>query len=468
MSGFLPVWKQKTSQTIPNSHSTMDINDLRRHYEREGCRTLLVKELAPNDNTKNQIYLGGDFTAINLLPFSSITSDASDKAHSKRDRLKADIRFRWLTGPADCMNANLILYPKYPEVRLSGVLGRSRGLSPEKQKDLMNSRDEGRLLFLGVGADGAVIAHAASRDDELAASYRAAKTKEAFESAGVFHRIPLKKQMTTSRDLLLAALRDIINEGWIVSKRLDGDGNVLPCTSSNCGGYTLEAALGIRPNSLAEPDYEGWEVKQYGVKALDSTAAVPITLMTPEPDGGLYKEQGVIPFIRKYGYVDRTGKADRTDRLNFGGVHKVGLKHPLTNLTLIMRGCDAMKPGKWEADGTLQLVAEDGEVAASWSFAGLLKHWNRKHAKAVYVRSVRKVNGDQKYRYSPTVSLGEGTEFGMFLNAFKDQLLYHDPGIKLEGASSGKPVAKRRNQFRIKSSSLSGLYQRFEHVDVNQ
>ncbi|MEO0062747.1 MAG: hypothetical protein RLZZ08_1307, partial [Pseudomonadota bacterium] len=30
--------------------------------------------------------------------------------------------------------------------------------------------------------------------------------------------------------------------------------------------YTLEAELGITPNGIAEPDFQGWEVKQYGVR----------------------------------------------------------------------------------------------------------------------------------------------------------------------------------------------------------
>ncbi|MEK6537012.1 MAG: MvaI/BcnI restriction endonuclease family protein, partial [Actinomycetota bacterium] len=54
----------------------------------------------------------------------------------------------------------------------------------------------------------------------------------------------------------------------------------------------------------------------------DSGAA--ITLMTPEPKGGLYQEQGVEAFVRRFGYADQLGRADR---LNFGGIHKVGERH---------------------------------------------------------------------------------------------------------------------------------------------
>lgn len=50
---------------------------------------------------------------------------------------------------------------------------------------------------------------------------------------------------------------DLINEllrihqlGWIKSKRLDRFGNILDCEAPNCGGYTLEAELGITPKWL--------------------------------------------------------------------------------------------------------------------------------------------------------------------------------------------------------------------------
>lgn len=102
---------------------------------------------------------------------------------------------------------------------------------------------------------------------------------------------------------------------------------VLDCDAPNCGGYTLEAELGIMPNGYAEPDFMGWEVKQYGVDSFSRVGSATITLMTPEPTEGLYVSQGVEHFIRTYGYPDQNG---RPDRLNFGGVHKAGVLHDRT------------------------------------------------------------------------------------------------------------------------------------------
>ena len=51
-----------------------------------------------------------------------------------------------------------------------------------------------------------------------------------------------------------------------------------------------------------------WELKAYSGNR--------ITLMTPEPDGGLYGENGVKVFVREY------GKPAGDDTLNFTGTHR--------------------------------------------------------------------------------------------------------------------------------------------------
>jgi hypothetical protein len=37
-----------------------------------GCTFLLAKRLAPNDNSENQIYLGGDYKSLNLILFGDL------------------------------------------------------------------------------------------------------------------------------------------------------------------------------------------------------------------------------------------------------------------------------------------------------------------------------------------------------------------------------------------------------------
>lgn len=438
----------------------MNINELRAQLLGAGCRTLLVKHLAPNDNSKNQIYLGSDFSAINLLPFAHIETDLSERAGSRRARLKAAVSFRWLTGEPEFRPVNLILYPRYPEVRLSGLI---RIKVPADQACLIRARDKGRILFLGICDNGRVVGHCAAGVSSLARSFLAEHKTVRFEQAGVFLQVPLGAAGTSSYELLVAAMRRIVKQGWIKSMRLNRNGQILPCDARNCGGYTLEAALGIRPNSFAEPDFEGWEVKQYGVEDLGKPEPKRITLMTPEPDGGFYKQGGVIAFVRKFGYRDMKG---RLDRLNFGGIHRVGTANNRTSLRLVLRGFDQADPGRWDPAGCMALVSPSGDIAASWSFAGLLRHWKRKHAKAVYVRSVSRTQPFKAYSYSPVVLLGMGTDFTLFLQAVQSGLIHYDPGIKVENASSASPRSKRRSQFRISSSDLAGLYLSFQQLNV--
>lgn len=61
-----------------------------------GAMRLYAKTLTANDNSKNQVYLGGDFSALNILPHQEILTDSDSKAGSKRDRAKAKVSFFWV------------------------------------------------------------------------------------------------------------------------------------------------------------------------------------------------------------------------------------------------------------------------------------------------------------------------------------------------------------------------------------
>ncbi|MGB9180403.1 MAG: MvaI/BcnI family restriction endonuclease, partial [Pyrinomonadaceae bacterium] len=256
-------------------------------------------------------------------------------------------------------------------------------------------------------------------------------------------------------------LLQIYHKGWIRAKRLQKDGTIVECRGQNCGGYTLEAELGIPPNSYSEPDFMGWEVKQHGVSGFDNLMrkiqAGVITLMTPEPTAGFYRDRGVIDFVLRFGYQD---KMDREDRYNFGGVHKAGMRHPSTNLTLTLDGYDTASGKITDANGGITLYSEAGESAATWLFADLMTHWNRKHAQAVYVPSIRQQAGElNEYHYGMLVRMGEGTDFLRFLKCVAEGIVYYDPGIRVENASTN-PTPKRRNQFRVKSREIGNLYSR--------
>jgi len=433
----------------------MNLKNLKSLFTDNGCSKIYIKKLSPNDNSKNQVYFGGSFEILNILPISEIkTEEAGDW---NKERFKASIKFSWIGEDGNLYpapNSQLILYPKYPEVRFSGFLSRCENAP----SGLMTKRLANRVLFFAVAKNGTVLGFVTGPDSELAKEFEKIKSISAH---GVFKVIEFP-QVEKNREKLINELFRIYQLGWIKSKRLDGYGNILSCESSNCGGYTLEAELGITPNGHSEPDFLGWEVKQFGVTNFAKINSAVITLMTPEPTEGIYKTEGAESFIRKYGYADKTG---RENRMNFGGVHKTGIRHQLTNLEMQLIGFDAESGKIRNTNGKIALLDKGGNEAASWSFSSMLLHWNRKHNQACYVPSLSEINNKRQYKYGNQIILGTGTDFQLFLEQMSIGNIYYDPGIKMENVST-KPKIKKRSQFRISSKYLKNLYKTNEIVDI--
>jgi len=433
----------------------MNLAQLQSVFATTGCQKIYVKKLSPNDNSKNQVYLGGSFEILNIFPISSIETEAA--GDWKRERFKASINFSWIGEDGNIYpapNSQLILYPKYPEVRFSGFL-----IKCEKPpSELMTQRLADRLLFLSVADTGRILGYIASPSSSLAEEFEQLSIRE---ELGVFKVIEFP-QTANNRQRLIEELKRIHQLGWIISKRLDRNGIVLPCVSSNCGGYTLEAELGIRPNGFSEPDFLGWEIKQFGVDNFEKLNNAVITLMTPEPTQGFYITEGAEAFIHKYGYDDMKGRADRK---NFGGIHKSGKRHKTTGLQLELVGFDPASGKIRNSNGVIALIDKEENIAASWSFSTLLLHWNRKHNQACYVPSLSSTDPERKYQYGNKVVLGAGTDFQLFLKEMSVGNIYYDPGIKMENISA-KPKIKKRSQFRINSKNIKNLYRVNEIVSL--
>lgn len=447
----------------------MNFSQLTTLFATAGCKALYGKLLAENDNSKNQIYFAGAVETLNAFPSRQIFAENTKKGPS----FKALLDFGWLLDDgrvAPAPNAQLILYAQYPEVRFSGFLSgcevapsilmadraRASRFTPEVRKQLVD-----RILFLGVTADKRVLGRVVAGNSSVAKEFRSRSFPNAFV---VFSEISLPNVISgdDSRKSLLAHLRRIHQLGWINSKQLDRDGALRPCTAPQCGGFTLEAELGIPKNSDAEPDFLGWEVKQFAVDDFTRTdSAKPITLLTPEPDGGFYKTASASAFVRRFGYVDKSGKPDR---LNFGGRHYAGKPCATTGLTLRIDGFDLAAGTIVDAKGRIELVNEVNEVAASWSFGKILGHWSHKHTKAVYVPSRRRIDESWQYCYGDTVRLAQGTDSLRFLRAFAAGAMFYDPGIKLENASTADAKSKKRSQFRVASRNIGALYATVETV----
>lgn len=422
-----------------------------------GARRIYLKVLAANDNSKNQVYLGGDLRALNMLPFGGVQGERGSHGEPI---FKAELAFGWLTSngrTAPAPGAQLILYPQYPEVRLSGFL---RGCEAPPT-DLMgqHARIPGRVLLLGITLEGRIVAHVVAPGSRVANELRALGLRDdgpiLVDSADLGHD-------NGSRGVLLRVLRSVHRKGWIVPRRLRADGSSVPSKGPNSGGYTLEAELGVSANGYSEPDYMGWELKQHQSAGGDGISGATLTLMTPEPTGGLYVDSGAKEFVLQYGYPDKRG---REGRLNFGGLHHVDRTAASTGLTMRLIGYDAAAGVITDAGGAVALLDSNDRLAASWSFGGLLKHWSRKHSAAAYVESAKRAE-PLAYRFGPRARLAEGTDFGLLLKAFAVGRVFYDPGIKLVRAG-GKEELKRRSQFRVRGRDLASLYDSFETLDLS-
>jgi MvaI/BcnI restriction endonuclease family len=435
-----------------------------------GAANIYVKELARNDNSKNQIYLGGNLSDLSFIPSGEVvasTSESEKTTDTKRKiKYQAPLNLLWVGAQGNTYevpHAKLIYYPQYAEVRFSGFLlgskvNISKWMAPEKQ-----GRSEGRWLILGVTKDKKIYAYLVTPEctlsNELASANYIEISKVLWE-LDVLHAAP----KVSTRGALIQKLQEIHHMGWIPSQKLSSGMVLENYKAPNGGGITLEAMLGISPNGIPMPDYLGWEVKQFGVTRFPNIGSKPTTLMTPEPNGGYYKTAGAIEFVRTYGYADKSGKADR---INFGGKHLVGQCHRLTGLTMQLAGFDAYTSSITDATGAITLLDKEGNVTASWSFAKLMDHWKRKHAKAVYIPCIRRILSDiHQYSYGKDVELGIGTNIEMFLSAMNLGTVYYDPGIKLENASSDNPKLKLRSQFRVNHKRLDNLYENYEFIDV--
>lgn len=409
-----------------------------------GATRIFCKHLSENDNTKQQIYLGGNFEVLSFFPFGQITA----YSELSTPNFKAPLIFFWvdIDSQEKANGAQLILYPKYPEVRLSGFLqGCKTAPSKYLQPIPIAERDQkdGRFLIFGTTADGKTLAYLAPESSPLANEI-AAKFLSV-PPDGLFLELTVPIGSNQNKVLVMNALRDIQLRGFHGSCRRNKLGEIITYAALNGGGYTLEALLGIKPNSDAAPDYLGWEIKSFSKNK--------ISLMTPEPKGGIYRDIGAKAFVERYGHESKNGS------MYFTGLHRVGTVAKKTSLTMQVEGFDPANPKKMDVTGNVVLIDSQGIVVASWPFATLLLHWNKKHAYAAYVPYVTQKT-PAAYKYINPVLMCEHTDFVRYLNALCNGSIIFDPGSKVTDANTPHSTIQARSQFRINRADLHQLYEK--------
>lgn len=445
----------------------LQLNQVKELMSSAGATRLLVKHLAPNDNSKNQPYFGPDLNSLAFIPTGEVEASVSTSKKStsiKEAKFQAALNFFWLLESGDLRRApesKLIFYPQYPEVRFSGFLQGCKGAPSELMNPARRGREDGRVLLIGICPDGRVLGYVTDRASPVARALSGVADRK---FVGVFEELELGPGLggVGSEAELLEILCRIHSKGWIESKRLLPDGTETHYRAPNGGGLTLEAEFGITPNGISEPDYRGWEIKAFTVSNIEKPGVGRVTLMTPEPNGGVYANAGALEFMNNYGYPDTKGR----NRRNFCGVHRHNQQHPRTGLRLVLPGYDPEDGRITDSTKGLTLIDQSGDEAAVWSYAKIIEHWRKKHARTVFVPMASRKRESSQYRFSKHVSLGKGTEILRLLGSIANGSVYYDPGIILYEPDSPKPRIKKRSQFRASTRDLGSLYEEFSKVSA--
>lgn len=424
---------------------------------RRGAKRVVFKLLANNDNSKNQVYFGSDFDVLRLIPHGELVGETTSEMVPI---FKAPLSFSWVDiyseAPATPAPwAQLIFYPNYPEVRMSGFLrGCSKApnelMQPPSPMERKEREHTPRCLILGICEDGRILGYLAHWTSDLAVEAKARIEAGSVENvATVFFE--LESPTEDSKVILITRLTEIYQRGPIRSGRLDRFGNLKEYQAKNGAGYTLESLFNIIPNGNSAPDFLGWELKTH--------SKGPVTLMTPEPDSGIYLED-LGAFIKSYGKLTPF-------RNDFNGKHIVGTPHSRSRLTLCMEGFDPIKCEITDPDGGLILRDEAGIAAAGWTFNKILTHWAKKHAQTAYVSYTVESRDVPYYQYGPKVHLYEGAGLKPFLEAMYNSVVYYDPGINMKLSASGAWTSKKRNQFRVAWPNIGMLYESSELIELS-
>mgnify|MGYP001371737467 CR=1 FL=1 len=444
----------------------IDLATVFRLLKDNGATELLYKVLPRNANSKNQVYLAPDLSQLGKIPSGEVTLHESTtrKRGGTEAVFRSALNFYWIRRdgrPCHAPDAKLIFYPQYPEVRFSGFL---RGCSdaPSSLYDKGKCGQEpDRVLVLGVGNGTKVVGITLPPESPAARDIASYHPRDAY---GALVILPMPG--FTQGDGFLELMRELCSihrRDWVPARRLDKNGDLVPCNAPNCNGNTLEALLGIRSNGYSQPDFRGWEIKARNVPNSANPGASVVTLFTPEPTAGAYVHDGFMAFMHRYGYADTKG---RPDRLNFGGVYRAnGAAHARTRLRMVVEGFIA-GGRKYSPTGAIRLLDPEDREAMSWSFAKLIDHWKTKHAHAAFIPAQQRLTPDRQYRFGRSVLLGEGADFGLFLAAMEAGKVYYDPGMKVEKVSTEKPLTKRRSQFRVSSRDIPMLYASSRIVDA--
>ncbi|MBT1446355.1 hypothetical protein KJI95_17820 [Shewanella sp. JM162201] len=447
-------------------HHLADIEQILALFPENRFTHVLAKVLPKNANDQNQIRWSSDFNMLGSLfdfeyaergPVISAKKGGKSRGRSIPEAVFKN--FSWLTNNGREIRApkvKMLIYAQYPEMRLSGFKTETAEIPASLSVEFTKANPElKRIMILGRTQYGGAIAIIVMPQGNLLKKVLASP---GFEGSGV---IKLLRESYIHENDLQQKLTAVV-ERWMPGVRRTIDNTTIPFNGNQVCGYTLEDALEIIPNANKDGDYMGVELKAHTAKKL--------TLMTTEPDMGLYKED-FTKFMTTYGY-------EKNGEWRWTGVHKEGKRSAKSGLTLRIMGYNREESISKQLNREelyIGMFDADGNLAAGWSMERILGGWGAKHNEAVYVPATRintenkelKVSG-HKYEvfFGKDVVWCRGTNPKKLLDAILDHAIFIDPAPKCDPANPKNN--KRRTQWRVNQihKVIPHLYEQKQEINL--
>ncbi|NMM93499.1 MvaI/BcnI family restriction endonuclease [Bifidobacterium oedipodis] len=450
-----------------------DIQQVHDLLTNAGAESIWVKRLVPNNNSKQQIFLGSDPSDLAFLPLGTPQYKAPKSQKKKAGPLliRIPVPWRWVTpnGEFNAPNANMCFYPQYPEVRFSGFLQGCKEGPSELMGESKRGHELNRCMFFGTvkdsdGENDHVVALVVGASSPAAQYVLDMDTFEKGHICPVFYE---SKKKVGEFSILEEALVKIMGKKIVPWRRLNSGEQIKPYIAPNAPGLTLEAELGVGENAIPGPDFDVWELKAISQKSLERRNNHRVTLFTPQPDLGWITNHTQAEFVLKYGHVSGVDENGKPNEYYFtsGDINRFDESKEGAKLNLRLVGFTDSK--NYDPNGMIALYdKETGELAAGWSYLKLLEHWQRKHNRAAYVPYIKQGSGGSTtVEFGPLITLGLSTSFGLFLQAFQDCKAIYDPGDKIT-LKNGSWTPHPRSQFRININDINAIYQRICEIDL--
>ena len=436
---------QGSANILPPNGGSVDLPSAVEALRANGADRVVLKVLAPNDNSKNQVYIGGGEAALRDLRVDLEQAEVTGEGN--RTALRVDQPTRWMDDSGQLAPAptnKVIFYPQYPEARMSGFArGVPRGFGG---RDLLVERDEGRVMLLGLRGDEWLIWVGRPNLDQLEALELRDLPRNPFREV-------LAGDAATSDAIwsdLLTRVTELTAGPPLPSVKLTSSGALLPTspTAPHASGYALEAALGIPVNATPGPDFRG-------LVELKTFTGGRLSLMTPEPTGGIYVDPGKTEFLTRWGVRSKNGR-----KVRFNGQHRLNETKSTNPLLLTVDGWSEESPGRYDPTGALVLRdPRTGENAASWQLRDMNGQWMKKHPEALYVQYERDSGG---FRLTGRLVVCQGTEFRLFMLGLRAGVAFLDPGHSMDLATGS---VHARSQWRTARNGLLALYEKVTYIE---